>query len=222
MQAEPGIESSPAAGAARSLLALRHALADPLSAASLKLDLVERRLAAEKLDIPALAERVRGVKADLSAAGHILDLLLRLAEILAEPPRNASLAELCPLAGVQLKEDAATARGLGLRRKGTVEAVRNVASFLTSRTRGAVPPLARADSKDGSVSLTLQSQGILESTGEDLLPARLLSLPPWLEGAEGLFLARAVLEADGGRLDMGLRDERLVAEFSWSVPTGGT
>ena len=36
----------PAGGAAPILLALRHALADPLSAAALKLDLVERRLTA--------------------------------------------------------------------------------------------------------------------------------------------------------------------------------
>lgn len=222
MHVEPGIESTSAAGAARSLLALRHALADPLSSASLKLDLVERRLAAEKLDVPALAERVRGVKVDLSAAGRILDLLLRLAEILAEPPRDASLSELCALAGVPFQEDVATARRLRLRRNATVEALRNVTLFMTSRTGGAMPPLARAASNDRSVSLSLLAQGTPESLGKDVLPSRLLNLPPGIEGAEGLFTARAVLEADGGRLDMNVRDEGLVAEFSWLAPTEGT
>ncbi|MEO6325498.1 MAG: hypothetical protein ABIT01_13665 [Thermoanaerobaculia bacterium] len=217
MHAEP----VPSAGTARSLLALRHALADPLSSASLKLDLVERRLAATDPDVPALLERVRAVKHDLSAAGHILDLLLRLAEILAEPPQAIALSELCAQAGVRPAAESLPSTVL-LRRKATAEAVRHVAGFLAARTRAAAAPLARTSVRDGCVTLTLEAAAGMEPTGEEFIPARLLSLPPGLEGAEGLYTARAVLEADGGRFDLDLRDERLIAEFSWTAPTEGT
>ncbi|MCM3877254.1 MAG: hypothetical protein NEA02_12665, partial [Thermoanaerobaculia bacterium] len=76
-----------AVASARLLLALRHALADPLSAATLKLDLVERRLlAASAVDPSWAVDRVRAAKADVGAANRLLDLLLRLAEIAGERP----------------------------------------------------------------------------------------------------------------------------------------
>ena len=72
----------PGGEAARLLHALRHALADPLSAAALKLDLVERRLLAPSGADPAwLIERVRALQNDVVTATRLLGLLPRLAAI---------------------------------------------------------------------------------------------------------------------------------------------
>src|ERR1039458_1275707 len=96
----------PAGGSAPILLALRHALADPLSAAALKLDLVERRLTGPSGADPSwVVERVRAAQADVGAANRLLDLLLRLAEIAGERPGETSLRDVCRTAGVSPRSE---------------------------------------------------------------------------------------------------------------------
>ena len=108
----------PAGESARILRALRHALADPLSAAALKLDLVERRLMAPSGADPSwVVERIRAVQADVGATNRLLDLLLRLAEIAGERPGETSLRDVCRTAGVALHEAAADRPRLPLRQQ---------------------------------------------------------------------------------------------------------
>src|SRR5512143_3726178 len=103
--------SGPAAGSARILLALRHALADPLSSAALKLDLVERRLlTASGADPSWVVEKVRAAQVDVGTANRLIDVLLRLAEIDGEIPGESTLDEVCRAAGVALAACAAAAR----------------------------------------------------------------------------------------------------------------
>ena len=52
-------------------------------------------------------------------------------------------------------------------------------------------------------------------------PARLLDLPHGIEGVEGLFVARAAVEADGGRLELTERGGLFVALFSWPLQLEG-
>ena len=52
-------------------------------------------------------------------------------------------------------------------------------------------------------------------------PERLLDLPHGIEDAEALFVARAAVEADGGRLELTERGGRLVALFSWPLRVEG-
>jgi hypothetical protein len=61
------------------------------------------------------------------------------------------------------------------------------------------------------VTLTIEGQGVVGD------PERLLALPHGMAEAEPLFVARAALEADGGRLDLGERGGRLVALLSWPL-----
>lgn len=201
-----------AGGLSGALGTLRHALADPLSAAGLKLELVERRLAAVP-DGSALAERVRAVKVDLAEMGRLLDLLTRLASIAGEEPKETTLADLCRAAGVPIEEDQDARSSLQLRREASGDAVRAVASFVTSLDPGR-PLRMRPEAVPGWVSLTFEASG--GPTAPD--PGRLFHLPRGHERAEGLFLARACLEADGGRLEVTREDDRLVALLSWPRP----
>ena len=202
---------------ARTLRALRHALADPLSAAALKLDLVERRLQAPSGADPSwVVERVRAAKADLGSANRLLDLLLRLAEIEAEQPEETSLRDVCRTAGVPLPDATAALPRLALRHRSSAEAIRSVASF-AARGTGIQSTSGRAGLESGRVILAVEGS---PATG-DGRPERLLDLPPGVEEAEGLFVARAAVEADGGRLELTERGGRLVALFSWPVAAAG-
>ncbi len=199
-------------GSARTLLALRHALADPLSGAALKLDLVERRLAAPAGADPSwIVERVRAVQADVGTANRLLDLLLRLAEIAGEPAGETSLRDVCRSAGIPLDEAAAAVPRLALRQRASAEAIQSVASF--GRGDGGPSPIGRAGLESGRVTLTLEGSRV----ASDGRPERLLDLPHGIEDAEALFVARAAVEADGGRLELSERGGRLVALFSWPI-----
>ena len=207
----------PAGGPARTLLALRHALADPLSAAALKLDLVERRLTAPSGADPSwLAERVRAVRVEVGAANRLLDLLLRLAEIAAERPGETSLRDVCRTASVPLREAAAALPRLRLRRRASAEAIQNIASF-AARGDGVPSPIGRAGFESGRVTLSVEGSRVTA----DGLPERLFDLPPGIVEAEALFVARAAVEADGGRLELAERGGRLVALFSWPLRLEG-
>ena len=203
-------------GVAGALGTLRHALADPLSAAGLKLELLERRLTAVPPNGSSLADRVRGAKADLAAAGRLIDLLPRLASIAGEEPRETSIGDLCRLAGVPFEEDAASRPRLLLRRQAAADALRIVAGFLRLNPAG-TPPRVRAEVLPGRVSLRIEALGASGGSGEKN-PERLFELPRGEERAEELFLARAGIESDGGRLQLTEREGRLVAFLSWPRP----
>jgi hypothetical protein len=208
--------SDPGAGSARVLLALRHALADPLSGAALKLDLVERRLLAPSgADRSWVVERVRAVQTDVRTANRLLDLLLRLAEIAGEQPVETSLNDVCRTAGVPLHEATVAVPRLPLRLRASAEAIQSVASF----ARGDSVPSAhgRAGLEGGRVTLAVEGSPV-PAEGR---PERLLDLPHGIEGAEALFVARAAVEADGGRLELTERGGRLVALFSWPLRLEG-
>lgn len=207
----------PAGGSAHILLALRHALADPLSGAALKLDLVERRLMAPSgADSSWVVERVRAARADLGAANRLLDLLLRLAEIAGERPGDTSLRDVCRTAGVPLHEAAVAVPRLPLRHRASAEAIQSVASF-AARGDGVPSPIGRAGLESGRVTLAVEGSRVTA----DGHPERLLDLPHGIEEAEALFVARAAVEADGGRLELTERGGRLVALFSWPLRLEG-
>ena len=203
----------PASEPARILHVLRHALADPLSAAALKLDLVERRLTAPSGADPSwVVERIRAVQADVGTTNRLLDLLLRLAEIAGERPGETSLRDVCHAAGVELHEAAADSPRLPLRQTSSAEAIRRVTAF-ASRGDGVPSPIGREGLESGRVTLALEGSRVTA----DGLPGRLLELPHGIEEAEALFVARAAVAADGGRLELTERGGRLVALFSWPL-----
>jgi hypothetical protein len=207
----------PPGESAQLLLALRHALADPLSAAALKLDLVERRLTAPSgADLSSVVERVRAIGADLSTAIRLLDLLGRLAEIADEVPGETSLGDVCRAAGVSFHEPAVPVPHLPLRRRSSAAAIRSVASFATRGDRGP-SPIGRAGLEGGRVTLALEGSRVTA----DGRPGRLLDLPHGMEEAEALFVARAAVAADGGRLELAERGGRLAALFSWPLRPEG-
>ncbi len=198
------------------LHALRHALADPLSAAALKLDLVERRLTAPGgADPDWLLERVRSVHAELNATNRILALLLSLAEIAGEKPRETDLQDLCRTVGIPLRDAAAPGPSLAMRVRASAAALRSVAAFTAHGGDGS-SPTGRTHVDAGRVTLTLE--GSRRSAGTS--PERLLDLPREVEEAEALFAARAALAADGGRLELIDHDGRLLARFSWPLVEG--
>lgn len=201
-----------AAESAPLLLAFRHALADPLSGAALKLDLLERRLLAPSGAEPGwVMERIRAAQVEVSTATRLLDLLLRLSEIAAELPSDTSLEEACLAAGVPLRESAIALPLLPVRRRSLSEAVRSVASFAARDTHPR--PGAWAALDGGRVTLVIEGPRVTA----DGRPQRLLDLPHGIQDAEALFIARATAEADGGRLELSERGAVLVAVFSWPL-----
>jgi hypothetical protein len=201
-------------GVASALGKLRHALADPLSAAGLKLELLERRLAAVPLDGSPLIDRVRGVKADLVAAGRLIDLLPRLGSIASEAPEETSIGDLCRLAEFPIEDGPVSRHGLLLRRLASIEAIRSVVSFLRSPGTALELPLFHAEAAAGLASLRIESAARWSGSN----PERLFHLPRGEERAEELFLARCGIESDGGWLDLVEQDGRLVAVLSWPLP----
>lgn len=200
----------PSSGVAGALGTLRHALADPLSAAGLKLELLERRLASASPGEPALAERVRGAKSDLGLAGRLIDLLPRLAAIAGEEPSAISLDDLCRVAGVQLGESGEPCTRLFLRRVAASDALRTLSWCFREPEPACAPPRVRVEIAAGRVSLRIEGPGTF---GAD--PERLFHLPRGEERAEELFLARAAVESDGGTLELAQRDGLLAACLSW-------
>lgn len=201
-------------GLAGALTTLRHALADPLSAAGLKLEFLERRLASATPSDPSLADRARGAKADLGVAGRLIDLLPRLASIAGEAPSEAALDDLCRVAGIRIEEGGDEGPRLLLRRLSTLDALRVLAGFLRPPEPGGASPRAFAESSSDRVSLRIEAAG----TPAEASPERLFHLPRGNEAAEDLFLARAGVESDGGRLELAERNGLLVALLSWPRP----
>lgn len=207
----------PSSESARILHVLRHALADPLSAATLKLDLVERRLTAPSGADPTwVVERIRAAQANVGTTNRLLGLLLRLAEIAGERPEEMSLPDVCRSAGLSLRELVAAVPCLSLRPRASAEAIRDVASF-AAQGDGVPSPSGRAGIESGRVTLTLEGS----RATADGRPERLLDLPHEIEETEPLFVARAAVAADGGRLELAERGGRLVALFSWPLPPEG-
>lgn len=200
----------PTSGIAGALETLRHALADPLSAAGLKLELLERRLTAASPGEPALAERVRGAKSDLGLAGRLIDLLPRLAAIAGEEPSAIALDELCRLAGVPLGEDGKPCPHLFLRRVAASDALRTLSGCFGVPEPACASPRVRVEMAGGRVSLRIEGLGAFGAN-----PERLFHLPRGEERAEELFLARAAVESDGGTLALAERDGLLAACLSW-------
>lgn len=197
----------PDAGSARLLLALRHALADPLSTAALKLDLVERRLTSPAGADPSwILERVRAAQAEVTSANLLLELLRRLAEIAEEMPERTSLSDVCGAAGLQI--EAAPAPAIVVRRTAAADAVRGVVSYLAP---GGASSAAHARDAGDAVSLELRGERAVAPG--DL--ARLLDLPHADRDAEALYLARAAVQADGGRLELFDRAGSLAVLFTW-------
>ena len=209
------LPSEACGGVAGALGTLRHALADPLSAAGLKLELVDRRLVAGNTEPTALAERVRGAKADIAAASRLVDLLPRLASIAGEVPRDVSLGDVCRAAGMTLEQDDVALPSLRLRRLASVDSLRTIAELFRSQDPDRAPPRVRADLGPGQVTLTVEGPG---ASGLPR-PERLFHLPRGEERAAELFLARACVESDGGRIDLDEREGRLVAILSWPRPS---
>jgi hypothetical protein len=210
MNEEISVELS--GGVAGALGTLRHAMADPLSTAGLKLELIERRLATMAAAGP-LAEKVRGAKGDLAVAGRLVDLLPRLGSIAGEMPADVSIEDVCRVAGFPLGDESRGTRLL-LRRQASVDALRAVAELLRSVEPSGAPPRVRTEVTPGRVSLRIESPGGCGPTD----PERLFHLPHGDERAEGLFLARAGVESDGGCLELAEREGRLVALLSWPRP----
>ena len=163
-----------------------------------------------------VAERVRAARADVGSANRLLDLLLRLAEIAGERPGATSLGDVCRTAGVPLADGTAAVPRLPLRHRASADAIQNVASF-AARGDGVPSPFGRAGLECGRVTLTVEGS---RATANER-PERLLDLPHGIEGAEALFVARAAVEADGGRLELTERGGRLVALFSWPLRVEG-
>ncbi|HEY3351265.1 MAG TPA: hypothetical protein VGM13_15930 [Thermoanaerobaculia bacterium] len=196
---------------------LRHALADPLSAAALKLDLVERRLLSPSgADASWMVEKARAVQADIGATTRLLDLLLRLAAIAGERPEETSLRDVCLRAGVSLDAAATAPPRLPLRVTALADAIRSVAAFVAGGGAAAAPA-GREGFESGRATLILEG---VRATA-DGHPARLLDLPHGSEDAEALFVARAAVAVDGGRLELIGRGGRLAALFSWPLPVEG-
>jgi hypothetical protein len=206
----------PAGEPTRILHVLRHALADPLSAATLKLDLVERRLLSPSGADPSwVMEKVRAVQADLGATTRLLDLLLRLAAIAGERPEETTLRDVCLRAGVPIDAAAAASSRLPLRATALADAIRSVAAFVAGP--GAAAPAGREECEGGRVTLTLEGPRATADGRRE----RLLDLPHGSEDAEALFVARAVVAADGGLLELTERGGHHSALFSWPLRVEG-
>jgi hypothetical protein len=200
----------PSSGVAGALEMLRHALADPLSAAGLKLELLERRLVSASPGEPALVERVRGARSDLGLAGRLIDLLPRLAAIAGEEPSAISLDELFRVAGVPLGADGEPHPHLFLRRVAASDALRILSGCFGAPEPAGASPRVRVEIAGGRVSLRIDGPGAFGAN-----PERLFHLPRGEEPAAELFLARAAVESDGGTLELAEGDGLLSAYLSW-------
>lgn len=187
------------------LAVLRHALADPLSAATAKAEVLAARLLREA---PALAARAEDLGADLAAAGRLLELLSALSEISEESPTAVPLGRLA----APFCAGPGSSTLLLVRPVAAADAIRRVVAFGASR--GGTPILG-ARTKDGRAELVADCLGPV--TG--VPPARLLLLPREVPEADDLFVAAAALASDGGELRLSAEGSALRATLSW--PVGG-
>lgn len=192
------------------LSVLRHALADPLSAATVKAEVLSARL---RRELPALEARVQDLSADLVSAGRLLDLLGSLAAIGLERRERSSLAQLVAPFGPGAVSGGAEAP-LDVRPTAAADAIRQVLAF--GGARGGTP---RIEARVRAGRAEVLVQGLGPAPGPPL--ARLFLLPRETPGAEELFVARAALDADGGTIELRERDGGLDAVLSWPV-AGGT
>jgi len=189
------------------LAVLRHALADPLSAATAKAEVLAARLLREA---PALATRAEDLGADLAAAGRLLELLSALSEISEESPATVPLGRLA--APFCAGDGPAGSTLLLVRPVAVADAIRRVVAF--GAARGGTP-LLEARAGGGRAELVADRLGPVT----DVPPAKLLLLPREVPEADDLFVAAAALAADGGELRLSAEGPSLRATLSW--PVGG-
>jgi hypothetical protein len=185
---------------------LRHALADPLSAATVKAEVLAARLHRER---PDLEVRVQDLSRDLARTGGLLELLGALAAGGEERAERTPLARLlAPLGAAAAGVDPALA--LLVRPAAAADAVRRLVAF--GAARGGAPSVSV---RAGSGRAEILVEGLGDAAA--LPVARLLLLPRDVPGAEDLFLARAAADADGGTLELSVREGRLAAALSWPL-----
>ncbi len=189
------------------LAVLRHALADPLSAATAKVEVLSARL---RRELPALAARAEDLGADLATAGRLLDLLAALADISEESPEPTPFRRLVAPFGAVTEAAAGTAVVL-VRPASAADAIRRVVAYGT--LRGGAPSVV-ARSGTGDVEVVVEGLGPAPEGPLD----RLLVLPREVPEADELFVAHAAALADGGSLRLSARDAFLEAVLSWPAP----
>lgn len=205
------VEIVPPLRSCSALLAFGHAIANPLSTASMRLEILERRLKSDSApESQALAERVMAVKGDLAEAGLLLTLLPRLVDIGAEEAVSTSLAEVSRSAGIGISPEEFPTKLL-IRPLATSDAIRSVAIFLSGGEPA--PPSGTIESGAGSITLDCEGAGRTEP-----FPEGLLDLPRGEGFAQPLFLARCACEIDGGTLVIGVRRGRRFARITWPEP----
>jgi hypothetical protein len=192
------------------LAVLRHALADPLSAATAKAEVLSARLLREA---PALATRAQDLGADLATAGRLLDLLSALAELAEESPEPTPLGRLVAPFGDGTWEGAGPGV-VRVRPAAAAEAIRRVAAF--GSARGGTPRVS-ARSRDGRAEVLFDGLG--SAPGVPL--EKLLLLPRDLPEADDLFIAHAAAAADGGSLRFTAGTGGLRATLSWPEDVDG-
>ncbi len=181
------------------LSVLRHALARPLSAAAVRVEVLRAHVAREA---PGLSTRTAEIAGDLAEAGRLLDLLVTLAALDEEAPQPVRLDGLLPEGG----GDGAVV--VQARPAAAADAVRRVMAF--GRARGG-SPRASVPRAAGAARILVSRLGPVPEGPVE----RLLLLPPAERGAEELFLARAALAADGGSLGLSAGSDGLEATLSW-------
>ena len=192
------------------LAVLRHALADPLSAATAKAEVLAARLSREA---PGLAARARDLGADLATAGRLLDLLSALSDIVEELPEPVPIRRLVAHLGGATGEEAG-AVVVHVRPATAAEAIRRVVAFGTARGG---TPLAAVRPGAGRVEVLFERLGPLPSVPLE----RLLLLPREVPEADDLFVAHAAAAADGGALDFWAGGDGLGATLSWPEAVDG-
>lgn len=186
------------------LAVLRHALADPLSAATANVEVLTARLLREA---PALESRARDLGADLATAGRLLDLLSALSDIAEERPEPVTLGRLVSPVG-EATEGGEEACVVRVRPASAGEAIRRVVAF--GAARGGAPFVAVRRAA-GRAEVRVDGLGPLPPVPID----RLVLLPRDVPGADDLFFAHAALAADGGEILFSIEGDALGAVLSW-------
>ena len=186
------------------LAVLRHALADPLSAATAKVEVLTARLLREA---PGLATRARDLGADLATAGRFLDLLSALSDIAEERPEPVTLGRLVAPFG-EAAEDGEGARVVRVRPAAAEEAIRRVVAF--GLARGGAP-LVAVRRGAGRAEVRVDGLGPLPPVPI----GRLVLLPREVPEADDLFFAHAAMTADGGEILFSVEGDALGAVLSW-------